>query len=103
MMTILLNAPMSSLKKIASSFKREFHTYRLVLKDRRTPRLAKILLGAAVGYTLMPFDLIPDFIPIIGHIDDIIIVPLLIFLALKMVPPDLVDDCRKQAESNYVG
>ena len=91
--------PGPELRQIAKGLKREFHTYQLVLRDSRTPRLAKILLGVAVGYILMPFDLIPDFIPIIGHIDDVIIVQLLILLALKLMPPGLIDDCRRQAES----
>ena len=56
--------------------------------------MAKILLGLAVGYTLMPFDLIPDFLPVIGHLDDFIIVPLLVFWALKLVPGEVIGDCR---------
>jgi uncharacterized membrane protein YkvA (DUF1232 family) len=71
--------------------------YQLVLKDPRTPKLAKILLGLALGYALLPFDLIPDFIPVIGHLDDLIIVPILVILALKMIPQDVVDDCRDRA------
>jgi uncharacterized membrane protein YkvA (DUF1232 family) len=77
-------------------FKRELHVYQLVLKDPRTPKLAKILLGLAVGYALLPFDLIPDFIPIIGHIDDVLIVPGLVFLALKLVPAEVVAECRQR-------
>ena len=68
--------------------------YRLILKDKRTPKLSKILLGFAVGYVLLPFDLIPDFIPILGHIDDLIIVPVLVILAMKLVPKEVVEDCR---------
>jgi uncharacterized membrane protein YkvA (DUF1232 family) len=54
------------LTTVRSTFQRELKVYRLVLADQRTPRAAKLLLGLAVGYALMPFDLIPDFLPIIG-------------------------------------
>lgn len=80
---------------MARAFQREFEVYRLVLKHERTPRLAKILLGLAVAYTLMPFDIIPDFIPVVGHIDDLIIVPALVILALKLIPKDVIEECRK--------
>lgn len=75
----------------------ELRVYRFVLKDKRTPKISKILLGLAVGYTLLPFDLIPDFIPVIGHLDDVMLVPLLVIAALKFIPPQVVDDCRKRA------
>jgi len=55
------------LRALGSALTRELRLYRLVLADRRTPRLAKLLLWLAVGYTLLPFDLIPDFIPVVGH------------------------------------
>ena len=85
------------LQEVAKLFKRELRIYQLVLKDPRTPKLAKLLLGLAVGYGLLPFDLIPDFIPIIGHIDDVIIVPGLVFLALKFIPAEIVAECRQKA------
>src|SRR5712691_8495680 len=88
------------LKMIARSLKQELSVYRLVYKDPRTPRLPKILLGLAVGYALLPFDLIPDFIPVIGHVDDLIIVPALVMIALKMIPREVVDDCRRRAQSD---
>jgi uncharacterized membrane protein YkvA (DUF1232 family) len=81
----------------ARSFKRELDTYRLVLRDPRTPLAAKVLLGAAVGYLLLPFDLIPDFIPVLGHLDDAVIVPLLVIAARKLVPDFVVEECRSKA------
>lgn len=84
-----------SLRLVAQDLKRNLAVYRLALKDPRTPRLAKFLLGAAVSYTLLPFDLIPDFIPVIGQIDDAIIVPLLIRIALTLIPEDVMEECRE--------
>lgn len=84
------------LSAITRQFKRELAVYRLVLADERTPRVAKILLGAAVGYLLLPFDLIPDFIPVIGQLDDLLIVPGLVLLALRLIPAEVVSDCRKR-------
>lgn len=57
---------------------------------------AKILLGMAIGYVLLPFDLIPDFIPILGQLDDVLIVPGLIYLALRLIPDKIVVQCRQQ-------
>jgi len=74
--------------------KTELKVYRLVMKDSRTPFAAKVLLGAAIGYALSPIDIIPDFIPIIGHLDDVIIVPGLVFMALKLIPRGLVEEHR---------
>ncbi len=88
---------MDRLRDIARHLKSEFAVYRLVLKHPRTPWLAKALLGLAVGYVLLPFDLIPDFIPVIGHLDDLVIVPALIYLALKMIPDNLMVECRQKA------
>lgn len=84
------------LKEAGRELKRKLALYRLVLKDPRTPALPKALLWIAVGYTLLPFDLIPDFLPIIGHIDDVIIVPLLVVLALKLIPEEIIEDCKKK-------
>ena len=90
---------MKRLKNLGQSIRREIRVYQLVLRDPRTPRLPKLLLGLAVGYALMPFDLIPDFIPILGHLDDVIIIPGLVWLALKMIPADVLNDCKKKAQA----
>jgi uncharacterized membrane protein YkvA (DUF1232 family) len=56
--------------------------------------MAKILLGLALGYLFLPFDLIPDFIPVIGQLDDLFVIPVLVFLALKLVPEQVVTEKR---------
>ena len=89
----------NGLKTVAESLRLELRTYQLVLKDSRTPRLAKLLLGLALGYRLLPFDVIPDFIPVIGHLDDVIIVPALVTMALKMIPREVVEECKARARS----
>jgi len=88
------------LQQIAGCLKRELAFYQLVLRHPRTPKLAKFLLWLAIGYVLLPFDLIPDFLPVIGQIDDLIIVPSLIYLALKVIPDTLVQECRAQVEES---
>lgn len=85
---------MQKLKFINRDLKRDLAVYQLALKDARTPRAAKLLLSFAVGYALFPFDLIPDFIPVIGHIDDALIVPFVIRTALKLIPDEVMDECR---------
>ncbi len=86
------------LKSVANSLKQEINFYRLVLKDSRTPRIAKIILGIAVGYIFLPFDLIPDWIPVIGHLDDLIVVPILVIIALKFIPEEVKRECRKKSQ-----
>jgi uncharacterized membrane protein YkvA (DUF1232 family) len=94
---ILVRMLLDNLRSMARNLKHEIKVYQLVMKDHRTPKLAKFLLGLAVGYALLPFDIIPDFLPVIGHLDDALIVPALIVIALRMIPKGVVEECRMMA------
>ncbi|MDO9283028.1 MAG: DUF1232 domain-containing protein [Methylotenera sp.] len=83
-------------KALTKQLKQEFEVYRLVLKHPQTPWMAKFFLGLAVGYLLLPFDLIPDFIPVLGQLDDVIIIPVLLYLALLFIPKAVIQICREQ-------
>ncbi|MCX7190698.1 MAG: YkvA family protein [Methylotenera sp.] len=87
------------LKSFSKQLKQELAIYRLVLKHPKTPWLAKLFLGLAIAYLLLPFDLIPDFIPVLGQLDEIIIIPVLIYLALLFIPKTIIQDCRDQVQS----
>jgi len=86
------------LKKRALILKSETYTLYLAYKDPRTPWYAKIFTGLVVAYAFSPIDLIPDFIPILGYLDDLILVPLGISLALKMIPQEVMAECRQRAQ-----
>ena len=86
-----------TLKARARELRRETYVLYLAIRDPRTPWYAKAVAGAVVAYALSPIDLIPDFIPVIGYLDDLIVVPLGIALALKLIPAPVMADCRSQA------
>ena len=88
------------LKLKAKELKSEVQVLIIAYKDKRTPASAKILIGITAGYLLSPIDLIPDFIPVIGLLDDLIIVPFLIKLSLKLIPETVLEDARKEAFNN---
>ena len=87
---------LEKLKQIGARLKAEFVFYQRLQKHPQTPKLAKALLWLAIGYVLMPFDLIPDFLPIIGQLDEVVIIPLLLYGALKLTPADIVAECRME-------
>jgi uncharacterized membrane protein YkvA (DUF1232 family) len=91
-----MNLFFRKLRTTGSRFKREIEVYQLVRRDKRTPKMAKVLLALAVGYALLPFDIIPDFIPVVGHLDDFIIIPALLWLARKVIPNEVMADCQEQ-------
>ena len=84
----------------ARRVKRDTYALYLAVRDRRTPWYAKVVAACVVAYAFSPIDLIPDFIPVLGYLDDVIIVPLGIVLALKLIPPDVMAECRAAAEAN---
>ena len=79
--------------------KTETYAIYLASKDPRVPWVAKVLIGLVVAHTFSPIDLIPDFIPVLGYLDDLIITPLGIYLALKMIPAEVMSECRLEAQS----
>jgi uncharacterized membrane protein YkvA (DUF1232 family) len=72
----------------------------LAYKDKRTPLAAKIIIGITVGYLLSPIDLIPDCIPVLGLLDDLIIVPALIASSIKLIPETVVNEARDEIRNN---
>lgn len=73
----------------------------LVYKNRRTPWYAKVVVAITVGYAFSPIDLIPDFIPIFGFLDDAILLPVLIWLSLKLIPKEVIESCKLEAENIF--
>ncbi|MCC3414452.1 MAG: DUF1232 domain-containing protein [Microcoleus sp. PH2017_29_MFU_D_A] len=88
---------MQSLKQAARQLKKETYAVYLASTDQRVPWYARVLAGVTVAYAFSPIDLIPDFIPILGYLDDLIIVPLGIWLVIKMIPPQVLAECREKA------
>ena len=89
---------LEQLKKWARTLKRDVHALWLAARDTRTPRLAKLLALLVAAYALSPIDLIPDFIPLLGYLDDLLLVPLGIWLVVKLIPPALMAEYRARAE-----
>ena len=90
---------LSKLKERAAALEREVFALTFAAGDPRVPWYAKVFLGLVLAYALSPIDLIPDFIPVLGYLDDLIIVPLGIALALKMVPAQVMLDARKRVDA----
>jgi len=90
---------MKKVKAWAKNLKRQTLVLYLAYKDDRVPWYAKIFIVCVVSYAFSPIDLIPDFIPILGYLDDVIIVPLGIMFALKMIPQVVIANCEMQAKS----
>jgi uncharacterized membrane protein YkvA (DUF1232 family) len=90
-------APAARLADWARSVRRDVRAVYLASRDPRTPWYAKAVAIAVAAYALSPIDLIPDFIPVLGQLDDVIIVPLGIWLVVRMIPPDVLSEHRAAA------
>ena len=84
-------------KQRARRLKGETYALYLAYRDPRVPWYAKVLAACVVAYAFSPIDLIPDFIPVLGYLDDLVLVPLGIALALKLIPADVMAECRARA------
>lgn len=87
-----------SLKDRAKQLKTDIPAVFLALRRKETPWYAKVVAGLTVGYALSPIDLIPDFIPVLGYLDDLIILPALVALTVRMIPAEVMAQCRAEAE-----
>jgi len=90
-----------NLKERAQKLKTDIPAVFLALKRKETPWYAKVTAAIVVIYALSPIDLIPDFIPILGYLDDVILLPALIALTLKLIPPSVFAECRRQSEGMW--
>lgn len=87
------------LKERAKRLKCDIPVVFLALKDKRTPIFAKVFAAITVIYALSPIDLIPDFIPVLGYLDDIIILPFLIIITIKLIPEQIWKECKSHSEN----
>lgn len=95
----MIDATLFRLRQWARSVKRDTMAIYLALSDRRTPWYAKVAATIVVAYALSPIDLIPDFIPVLGYLDDLLILPLGIWLTVRLIPTPVMDSCRERAEA----
>ncbi|HEX2965842.1 MAG TPA: YkvA family protein [Syntrophorhabdaceae bacterium] len=90
-------------KNKAKNLKRDLYALSLAIKEPGVPWYARVFAVVIIGYALSPVDLIPDFIPVLGYVDDIVILPAAILLLIKMIPPDVMEECRQMANAQSPG
>lgn len=86
------------LKARAKQLKTDLPAVFLALKRKETPWTVKALAALTIGYALSPIDLIPDFIPVLGYLDDLILLPALVALTIRLIPAEVLASCRAEAE-----
>lgn len=91
---------LDNLKARARTLKADIYALYLAYRDPRVPWYAKAFAALVVGYAVSPVDLVPDFIPLLGYLDDLVLLPLGISLALRMIPSDVMEECRAIARSS---
>lgn len=89
----------AGLKRWAGRLKVEVYALYLAYRDPRVPLYARIFAACVVGYAFSPIDLIPDMIPVLGYLDDLIVIPLGIAIAIRMIPTEVLEECREKARS----
>ena len=87
----------NDLKEQAAKLKADIPAVFLALKDKRTPLIAKMIAAVTVAYALSPIDLIPDFILVLGYLDDVLLLPILVIAVTKLIPTSVWIECRSQA------
>ena len=97
----MTGAKQMNLKERAGKLKTDLPALFLALKDHETPALAKVFAGITMAYALSPIDLIPDFIPVLGYLDDVILLPVLIEITVKLIPTPVLERCRAQSEGMW--
>jgi uncharacterized membrane protein YkvA (DUF1232 family) len=93
------NAPFEKLKQRTRLLKTQTFALYLAYQNPATPWYAKVFAGLVAAYAFSPIDLIPDFIPVLGYLDDLVLIPLGVTLALKMIPAEVMAECQTQAEA----
>lgn len=96
---IIFDMDKTSWRTRARRLRAEIHALYLAARDPRTPWYAKVLAAFIIGYALSPIDLIPDFIPVLGYLDDVVIVPAAIALLIRLIPTGVLQECREKARS----
>ena len=86
-------------KKRAAILKSKLYALYLAYRDPRVPWYAKAFAAVVLAYALSPIDIIPDFIPVLGYLDDVLLVPLGVALAIKMIPREIMEECRQRAQA----
>lgn len=97
-MPVKMRSVLKRMRQWARTIKRDVHAIGFAARDPRVPWFAKVMAAAVVAYALSPIDLIPDFIPVLGYLDDLVIVPAGIMLTVRLIPSDLLSEFRAQAE-----
>jgi uncharacterized membrane protein YkvA (DUF1232 family) len=90
-----------TLREKASALNSEIYALYLAYKHPKVTWPARVIIALTIGYALSPIDLIPDFIPVFGFLDDLLIVPAGIALSIRLIPPDVMAACRKEAQENF--
>lgn len=102
-MSIHLQAIITKWRKLSRELKAESYALYLAYRHPGTPWFAKVFAGLVVAYAFSPIDLVPDFIPVLGYLDDLILVPLGIAIAVRLIPAEILELCRQQARQEMSG